>query len=366
VLMRWIPSAISSTLVLDRELTMALLCPRVTQPGIHRDARGVIASRRMNGRRGFLVGVAAFATFRAPAVLAQASLPRVGLVSAGGPSVDNSLTGLRELGHVPGETIVVEHRPTAGEADRYDAAVASVLAAGVDVLVVTSPHGIVAARRRTSRVPIVAVDLESDPVASGYITSLARPGSNLTGLFLDLPEMSAKLLQLLQELKRGLSRVGIIWDAAIARTQFEATERAARAAGIDVHPAVIRTAVELEPAIEGFVRERTDAVIALSSPLIRLNQARIDDLGVRHRLPSITVFPLLENGRGLLSYGPDLHSMHRRAAVYVDRILKGASVAEMPVERPAKFELAVNLRTAKSLGLELPQSLLLRADRVLQ
>lgn len=320
----------------------------------------------MNGRRRFLVGLAAFSTLRPREVPAQARAPRVGLVSAGAPSLTAFTAGLREIGHVPGKTIVVEHHPTAGEADRYDAAVASALAAGVDVLVVTSPHGIIAARRRTSRVPIVAVDLESDPVASGFITSLARPGSNLTGLFLDLPEMSGKLLQLLQELKRGLSRVGIIWDAAIARTQFEATERAARAAGINVHPAVIRTAVELEPAIEGFVRERTDAVIALSSPLIRLNQARIDDLGVRHRLPSITVFPLLENGRGLLSYGPDLHSMHRRAAVYVDRILKGASVAEMPVERPAKFELAVNLRTAKSLGLELPQSLLLRADRVLQ
>jgi len=320
----------------------------------------------MNGRRGFLVGVAAFATFRARAVLAQAPLPRVGLVSAGGPSVDNFLTGLRELGHVPGETIVVEHRPTAGEADRYDAAVASVLAAGVDVLVVTSPHGIVAARRRTSRVPIVAVDLESDPVASGFVASLARPGSNLTGLFLDLPEMSGKLLQLLQEVRRGLSRVGIMWDAAIARAQFEATERAARAAAIDVQPAPIRTAADLDPAMDAFARERCGALIALSSPVMRLNQTRIDDLALRHRLPSITVFGLREKGHGLLSYGPDLDSMQRRAAVYVDRILRGAIVAELPVERPAKFELAVNLRTAKTLGLELPRSLLLRADRVLQ
>jgi putative ABC transport system substrate-binding protein len=241
-----------------------------------------------------------------------------------------------------------------------------VLAEGVDVLVVTSPHGIAAARRRTSRVPIVAVDLESDPVASGFVASLARPGSNLTGLFLDLPEMSGKLLQLLQELKRGLSRVGIIWDAAIARAQFEATERAARAAAIDVHPAAIRTAADLDPAIEGFAHERAGAMIALSSPLMRLNQARIDDLALRHRLPSITVFALLENGRGLLSYGPDLDSMQRRAAVYVDRILKGATVREIPVERPAKFELAVNLRTAKSLGLDVPKSLLLRADLVMQ
>jgi putative ABC transport system substrate-binding protein len=320
----------------------------------------------MNGRRAFLLGLAALVTFRSRPVLGQARLPRVGLVSAGGPSIANFLAGLRDVGHVPGETIIIDHRPTAGEADRYDAAVAAVLAEGVDVLVVTSPHGIAAARRRTSRVPIVAVDLESDPVASGFVASLARPGSNLTGLFLDLPEMSGKLLQLLQELKHGLSRVGIIWDAAIARAQFEATERAARAAAIDVHPAAIRSAADLDRAIEGFARERAGAMIALSSPLMRLNQARIDDLALRHRLPSITVFALLEHGHGLLSYGPDLDSMQRRAAVYVDRILKGATVRDIPVERPAKFELAVNLRTAKSLGLDVPKSLLLRADRVMQ
>lgn len=297
---------------------------------------------------------------------AQPRPPRVGLVSAGAISLTAFLAGLREVGHVPGQTIVVEHKPTAGEADRYDAAVAAALTSGVDVLVVTSPHGIMAARRRTSRVPIVAVDLESDPVASGFVASLARPGSNLTGLFLDLPEMSGKLLQLLHELRRGLSRVGVIWDAAIARAQFDAIERAARATAIDVRPAAIRTAADLEPAIEAFARERFGALIALSSPLMRLNQAAIDDLAVRHRLPSITVFALLENGRGLLSYGPDLESMQRRAAVYVDRILKGATVADLPVERPAKFELAVNLRTAKILGLDLPQSLLVRADRVLR
>ena len=320
----------------------------------------------MHGRRAFVVALASFAMLRARAVWGQGRVPRVGLVSAGGPSVQNFLSGLREAGYVPGQTIIVEHRPTAGEANRYDAAVAAVLARSVDGLVVTSPHGIAAARRRTSTVPIVAVDLESDPVASGFVGSLARPGSNLTGLFLDLPEMSGKLLQLLQEAKPRLSRVGVVWDATIARAQFEATDRAARAASIHVHPAAIKTAADLEPAFADFVRQGVDAVIALSSPLMRLNQRRIDDLCVRHRLPSITVFALLPNGRGLLSYGPDFDDMQRRTAVYVDRILKGAAVSELPVERPTKFELAVNLRTAKLLGLELPQSLLVRADRVIQ
>jgi putative tryptophan/tyrosine transport system substrate-binding protein len=320
----------------------------------------------MYGRRRFIVGLAALATVRGGAARANARVPRVGMVSGSARSLANFLAGLRDVGHVPGQTIVVDHKVTSGEADRYDGAVMSLLGAGVDVLVVTSPHCITAARRRTGTVPIVAVDLESDPVASGFVASLARPGSNLTGLFLDLPEVTGKLVQLIQEAKPGLSRVGVIWDAVIARAQFEATERAARAAAMEVRPAAIRMAADVGPAIEAFARDGVGALIALSSPLMRVNQAHIDELTLRHRLPSITLFDLLENGRGLLSYGPDLDSMQRRAAVYVDRILKGATVGELPVERPAKFELAVNLRTARALGLTLSRSLLLRADRVLQ
>jgi len=320
----------------------------------------------MYGRRRFIVGLTALATVRAGAARAKARVPRVEMVSASARSLANFLAGLREVGHVPGQTVIVDHKITSGEADRYDGAVVVLLRSGVDVLVVTSPHGITAARRRTGTVAIVAVDLESDPVASGFVASLARPGSNLTGLFLDLPEVTGKLVQLIQEAKPGLSRVGVIWDAAIAGAQFQATERAARAAAIEVRPAAIRIAADVGPAIETFARDGIGALIALSSPLMRVNQAQIDELTLRHRLPSITLFDLLERGRGLLSYGPDLDSMQRRAAVYVDRILKGATVGELPVERPAKFELAVNLRTAKALGLTLPQSLLLRADRVLQ
>ena len=320
----------------------------------------------MNGRRRVLVTLTAFAAFPVRVSRAQARVPRVGLVSAGAQSIANLQAGLRDVGYIPGQTIVVEHRPTEGHADRYEAAVASALATGLDVLVVASPHGIDAARRLTSTVPIVAVDLESDPVASNYVTSLARPGSNLTGLFLDIPEMSAKLLQLLREAKPELSRVGIVWDAAIAGAQLRATERAASTTGIHTRSGPIRTASDLPQAIETFARDGFGALVVLSSPLMRVNQRRIDELAIRYRLPSITMFALLEMGVGLLSYGPDLDDMQRRAAGYVDRILKGASVRELPVERPAKFELAVNLRTAKMLGLELPRSLLLRADRVIQ
>jgi putative ABC transport system substrate-binding protein len=317
-------------------------------------------------RRCFIAGGAAIASLPARGARAQARVPRVGVVSGGERSLANFLAGLRDAGWVPGQTVIVEHRPTEGEADRYDAAVASVLATGLDVLVVTSPHGITAARRLTSLVPVVAVDLESDPVASNFVSSLARPGFNLTGLFLDIPEMSGKLVQLLQEARPGLGRVGIVWDANIAGAQLLATEQAARTAGLLTRSLPIRGAADIEPAIAGFTPEGAAALVILSSPLMRLNQRRIDDLALRHRLPSITMFGLLDNSVGLLSYGPDLDDMQRRAAVYVDRILKGTSVRELPVERPTKFELAVNLRTAKLLGLDLPRPLLLRADRVIR
>ncbi|HEX3178893.1 MAG TPA: ABC transporter substrate-binding protein, partial [Methylomirabilota bacterium] len=227
-------------------------------------------------------------------------------------------------------------------------------------------NGIAAARRLTSTVPVVAVDLESDPVASNFVNSLARPGGNLTGLFLDIPEMSGKLVQLLHEARPRLGRIGIVWDANIAGAQLLATETSARMAGIASRSVPVRSSADLEPAIVELTRERVGALVVLSSPLMRLNQQRIDELALRQRLPSITMFGLLESGVGLLSYGPDLDDMQRRAAVYVDRILKGRPVRELPVERPAKFELAVNLRTANLLGLELPRSLLLRADRVIR
>ncbi len=234
------------------------------------------------------------------------------------------------------------------------------------VLVVTSTHGVSAARRRTRTVPIVAIDLETDPVASGLVASLARPGGNVTGFFLDVPEMSGKLVQLLKEaVPRATRVVAVLWDAAIARPQFEATGQAARAAGITVHSAPVRQADDLGGAVERAVRDLARALIALSAPLMRLYQPRIDELALRHRLPSVTLFPLLADGHGLMSYGPDLDDMFRRSAAYVDQILKGVPAGDLPVQRPARFHLAINLRTARTLGLTVPQVLLLRADRVI-
>ena len=321
----------------------------------------------MLDRRRFVAGLVAGAAVGAPAsprALAQARVPRLGLVI--GPTAFKAfLQGLREAGHTPGQTIVLDFHDTGGEAGRYAPAVDAVLKAGAHILLVSSPHGVGAARARTRTVPIVAVDLESDPVASGFVVSLAQPGTNITGLFLDLPEMSGKLLQLLSEAVPGVSRVAVLWDAAIARAQLEATEKGARAAGISIHSAPVRSAGDFGVALDGATRDGARALIVLSAPLTRLNQARIDELALRHRLPSITMFALLADGSGFMSYGPDLDALFRRSVSYVDRILKGARVGDLPVERPARFELAINLRAAKALGLTIPHSLLLRADRVM-
>jgi putative ABC transport system substrate-binding protein len=272
---------------------------------------------------------------------------------------------LQELGYVPGRTIIVEHRQTEGQPQRYAPAVKSLLGMGLRVIVVTSTHGLVAAHALTRTVPIVAIDLETDPVATGVVTTLARPGGNVTGFFLDLPEISGKLVQLMKEAVPRATRMAVLWDAAIARAQLDATEQAAREAGIIIHSAPVRQAEDLRAAVEGAARAAAAALIALSAPLTRVNQLRIDELALQYRLPSITLFDLRADGAGFMSYGPDLDDMFRRSASYVDRILKGASVGDLPVERPSRFHLAINLRTAKTLGLAVPHSLILRADRVI-
>ena len=298
-------------------------------------------------RRRFLLSLAAAAATGIRSAFAQPSVPRVGLVVGGSRALEGILQGLREAGYVPGQTIIVEHRPTEGRSERYGPAVESVLKAGVNVIVVTSTHGLTAASMLTRTVPIVAIDLETDPVASGFVKSLAQPGTNVTGFFLDLPEMSGKLVQLLKEAVPGVTRVAVLWDAAIARAQFEATEKAARVAGMTVHSATVRKASDLGGAVDGAVRDGARALIALSAPLMRLNQARIDELALRHRLPSVTLFALLADGNGFMSYGPDLDDMFRRSASYVDRILKGracrrlaraAAVAVRPRHQPTDGE----------------------------
>ncbi|MEX2223501.1 MAG: ABC transporter substrate-binding protein [Candidatus Rokuibacteriota bacterium] len=320
----------------------------------------------MIDRRRFLATLAAGAATSAGAALAAARVPRVALISAGSRSIEALQAGLRAAGYVPGQTIVVEHRRTEGRPERYRPAVEAALKGGVDVIVVGSTHGLAAARTATRTVPIVAVDLETDPVASGFVESLARPGGNVTGFFLDLGDLSGKLLQLLQEAVPGVNRVAALHDPVIGLPQLQATRAAAGPAGITLLPAPVQKAGDLSAAIESAARDGARALVVLSAPLMRVNQTRIDELALRHRLPSVTLFALLPNGHGFLSYGQDLDEMYRGSGSYVDRILKGARAAELPVQRPSRFELAVNLRTAKALRLSIPPPLIVGADRVIE
>ena len=323
------------------------------------------------GRRTFLgaaVGVLAFAG-TGPAQ-PGGKVWRIGWTRVGSPppdAVDAALReGLRPLGYVEGGNLVIDTRFAEGRAERYPAILSELLRLKSDLLVVGGPASIREALKLTTTVPIVAIDLESDPVASGFVQSLARPGGNLTGVFLDLPELAGKQLQFLRETLPNVRRVAVLWDPAVVRPQFEAIELVARAAGIGLLSLPVGRSEAFEAAITQAGRERVNALSVLTSPLFFAFRARIADLALRQRLPSISIFSVFPEAGGLMAYGPNFPAMYRSLGPYIDRIFKGASPGDMPVERPTTFELVINLKTAKALGLALPQSILARADRVIQ
>jgi putative ABC transport system substrate-binding protein len=285
---------------------------------------------------------------------------RIGLIATTPAFKAAFLNALGEAGYVEGQNMVVIHRPIGEKAVR------EVLAENVDVLCASGPESISAAKRATTTVPLVGVDLETDPVASGLVRTLSRPGGNVTGIFMDLPELGGKLIQLLREIVPSLSRLAIVWHPEVGKIQFEATERAARAAHLGVVSLPVKSADDLRPAVERARRERAGGIVLLSAPVLLHQRALIADLAQKFQLPAVSLFPAFPDAGGLLGYGPDFPDMMRRAAGYVVRILRGANPGDLPVERPAKFELVVNVKTARALGVTIPHSLLLRADRVIQ
>jgi ABC-type uncharacterized transport system substrate-binding protein len=271
--------------------------------------------------------------------------------------------GLRSAGYIEGQNALVEARFYGSMPDRTLELANELVSLQCDVIIATGPHAIQAAMSATSVLPIVGVDLESDPVAKGWATSLARPGKNLTGWFLDLPELGGKQIELLIP---KLSTLGVLWDSTIGEVQFHATESASIAAGVTLQSLPIQRAEELEAAFDRAVRERVQGMVVLSSPLILAQRAQIADLALKVGLPTISLFTLFPTSGALMAYGPDLTDLFRRAGTYIDRILKGAKAGELPIERPSKFSLVINLKTAKALGLDVPPTLLARADEVLE
>jgi ABC-type uncharacterized transport system substrate-binding protein len=320
-------------------------------------------------RRAF-IGALAGGVLAAPmAAEAQqaAKIPRIGFLQATqNENVDAFIRALRDSGYVDGQSAVIEMRLYGTRLDRVNELINELVGLKCDVIFAAGPYAVNAAVKATSAIPIVAVDLESDPVANRWAKSLGRPGTNLTGLFLDLPEIGGKQIQLIKETLPQISSAGVLWDSTIGESQFNATEAAARVVGVRVQPLPVQRLGDFEAALERAARDRVQAVVVLSSPLIFGQRTEIASLALRNRLPTISVFTLFAQSGGLMAYGPDLPAMYSRAGIYVDKILKGAKAADLPIERASRFQLVVNLKTAKVLGLTIPQSVLVRADEVIQ
>ena len=335
---------------------------------------GSRAPARVIGRRAFVgcLGAALLAGTRRAGAQTAAKGPRVVYVgrSAGreSPGFKAFAEGLREQGHVVGESLVLDVRtPDQDRVEQYPDLAARLVAAGADVIVASNPFAMEATTKATKTIPIVGVDFESDPVAKGWVATLARPGGNVTGFFLDIPEMSAKQLQLLKEAKPTLSRVAVLGAAQVNAPQFQAVGIAAREMALALQALPIKTLNEIPKAFAEAGRQRAEALLLLSSPMVFGGMARIAEAAVKHRLPTISLFvPFFAEAGGFLAYGPAFLDAFRRAAGYVDRILKGAQPGDLPVQRPTKFEFAVNRRTAAAIGLTIPPALLLRADHVIE
>jgi len=277
------------------------------------------------------------------------------------------LAGLRDLGYVEGQTIIVERRDATQKLDRLEKLAAELIGLNVNVIVATSGAAALAARRATTSVPIVMAE-SGDPVAIGLVTSLARPGGNVTGLSAMDLELTAKRLHLLKEVAPKSSHVGVLFHPPFPMTVAAVAE--ARTAGVrlglTIVPMEVPNADALDTAFNAALALRADSLLLFGDPFTSRHQRRIVDLAVKHRLPAMFFWREFAEGGGLMSYGPNLPATYRQAAVFVDKILKGAHPKDLPVEQPTKFELVINMRTAKALGLTIPPSLLAQADQVIE
>jgi len=293
---------------------------------------------------------------------------RIGLVSGEGPQLEAFRRGLRDLGYNEGKNIVLEYRDPEGKNERLPGLVAALVQLKVDVLVLTALPAILAAKQATKIMPIVIL-INADPVAAGIVDSLARPGGNITGVTRLTRELSGKRLELLKEAFPSISRLGILWDAngLALDIVFKEYESAARALKIQLQSLEVRGPnPDLAGAFQAASKERANALITITDALVSPYRKRIADLAIKNRLPSMYERSFYVEAGGLMSYSADDAAISRRAAVYVDKILKGAKPADLPVEQPTKFEFVINLKTAKALNLTIPQSVLYRADKVIK
>jgi putative tryptophan/tyrosine transport system substrate-binding protein len=330
------------------------------------------ASLPLLRRRAFITLLGGAAAAWPLAVRAQqpAKLPTIGFLgtvtaSAQGQWLAAFVQRLRELGWSEGRNVAIEVRWAEGRAERFAAFAAEFVQLKVDVIV-TSGGAVLATKRATSVIPIVFA-AASDPLGGGLVASLARPGGNVTGSSVQSTDLAGKRLEVLREIMPGLRRLGIMANAGYSAAVVEAAEAqaAARTLGLEVATSEIRQARDIAPAFDA-LRARADALYVVTEPLVNTNRVRINTLALGARLPTIYSFRELVEAGGLLSYGPNFPDLYAHAADYVDKILRGAKPGELPVQQPTKFDLVINLTTAKTLGLTIPESFLLRADEVIE
>jgi putative tryptophan/tyrosine transport system substrate-binding protein len=296
-------------------------------------------------------------------------VPHVGILNyaaAQDALVDEFRRGLRELGHIEGQTLAITYRWADGRLERRPDLAAELVASNVDVIIALGPAAW-AAKRTTSTVPIV-IAFSGDPVGNGVVSNLARPGGNITGFSYMSTDLAAKRLELLSRTFPKNARIGILYNPGEPATALEMreTEAAAHTIGVTLQPLAARHPDELEAVFETAVRERADAVIVFTHGFAVLNRGRIIELAARQRLPTMYGWREFVSEGGLMSYGPNVPVMVRKAASYVDRIIKGEKPGDLPVEQPARLELVVNLKTAKAIGFDIPSTLLALADAVIE
>jgi putative ABC transport system substrate-binding protein len=328
----------------------------------------------MNKRklRSFALVALLFALCASAEAQQPTKVARLGFLIATSPSTEKSrldafLQGMRELGYVEGKNLVIEWRYAEGKFDRLPDLATDLVRLKVEVIVTTGPTSTSAAKDATSTIPIV-MGLDIDPVGSGFVTSLARPGGNITGLSNLAPEISGKRLELLKEIIPKLSRVAVLGTSTGPGNaqNLKETELAAGALGVKIQYLDVLGPKDIETAFRAASKARADAVLVLSSAVISSQRTQVADLAVKSRLPASYVRPEYVEDGGLMSYAPSSNDLLRRAATYVDKILKGAKPADLPMEQPKKFEFIINLKAAKQIGLAIPPNVLARADRVIK
>jgi putative ABC transport system substrate-binding protein len=312
-------------------------------------------------------------TFSLPArAQAQMRMRRIGFLGNSTPVLEENLIGpfrdgLRDLGYVEGKNIVVEYRWAEGKYERFPALIAKLIASKVELIVTAGTPAAVAVKKAAPSTPLVMIAV-GDPVGTDLIKSLAHPGGNITGLTSIASDLEGKRLELLREVLPQVSHVAVLWNPAspfqvVSEKELQA---AARDLGIKVLSLGVKAVEDFDTAFAIVLKERPGALLVLADRLFLHNRARIMKFALKNRLPGVHAYVELVEAGGLMSYGPSYPGMHRRAAYYVDRILKGTKPADLPVERPAKFELVINLQTAKAIGLQIPPNVLARADRVIR